>query len=219
MSADPTSSNLKKALIQALDGRGGVKEEIPVLFNPTEYSLDKSINYGDQSLLGFTTPVTQFLYGESETLSMELFFDTYESGTDVRRHTDRIDGLLEVDEDLHAPPICRFVWGSLDFKSVLQSVGTQFTMFLPEGTPVRARASVTFKEYKTTREQKNRRPRLSADKTKVWQVTEGETLWLIAAKEYGDPSRWRRIAEANDVENPRTLRAGRNLRLPPLEAK
>jgi nucleoid-associated protein YgaU len=51
---------------------------------------------------------------------------------------------------------------------------------------------------------------------KQWTVTEGETLWFIASKEYGDASHWRTIAEANDLENPRLLESGTTLSLPPL---
>ncbi|MUV56004.1 LysM domain-containing protein [Halogeometricum rufum] len=209
---DGTDSNLVKAVVVA----GG--EEIPVRFNPTEYNLDKSISYADQSLPGFTSPVTQFTSGEAETLSMELFFDAYEEDErDVRTYTDRVRGLLEVDGDLHAPPICRFVWGGLDFKSVLQSANTRFTMFLPTGVPVRARMDVTFKEYRPPGEQAEQVRRSSADKTKLRRVTEEETLWLLADAEYGDPTRWRPIAEANDIDNPRRLRPGDRLVVPRVE--
>lgn len=217
MAAGATESNLKKALVQALDIQGGLMEEIPVLFNPTQYGLEKSVEYSEQRVPGFTTPVTQFVSGNAETLSMELFFDTYEEGTDVRDYTDKIDSLLRVDGDLHAPPLCRFVWGSLNFKSVLERANKTFTMFLSDGTPVRARVNVTFREYKTPEEQKSESPRRSADRTKVRRVTDGDTLWLIASREYGDPTKWRTIAETNGIENPRTLRAGRELQIPPLE--
>lgn len=217
MSGRATDSNLKKALIQVLNPLDVPIDEIPVLFNPTEYSLDKQVNYADRTLPGLGTPISQFVSGDAETLSMELFFDTYEEGTDVREHTDRIDDLLEVDADRHAPPVCRFAWGSLNFKSVLESASKTFTMFLPDGTPVRARIDVTFREYRRPGEEVVAVPRRSADRTETWVVTEGDTLWTIAAEQYGDPGRWRPIATANDIENPRRLDPGRELVLPPLE--
>ena len=218
-----TASKLKNAVVEVVKGAPkGLSEgeAIPVKFNPTEYSLDKSITYADQSLPGFTSPVTQFTSGEAETLTMELFFDAYEeSQQDVRAaYTDKLDALLHVDGDLHAPPICRFVWGGLSFECVLQSASKQFTMFLPSGVPVRARVNVTFKEYNPPTWQKKETPRKSADKTKLHRVIEDETLWLIAAAEYGDPQRWRPIAEANGIDNPRTLTPGDELVIPSLEA-
>lgn len=220
--ASATKSKLSDAVIQVVRGapRGlSEGESIPVKFNPTEYSLEKSITYADQSLPGFTSPVTQFTSGEAETLTMELFFDSYEEKQrDVREaYTKKVDALLHVDGSLHAPPICRFVWGELDFECVLQSASKQFTMFLSDGIPVRARVNVTFKEYNPPTWQTKETPRSSPDKTKLRRVTEDETLPLIAAAEYGDPTLWRPIAEANGIENPRSLTPGEELLVPTLE--
>lgn len=215
-----TPTEPEKVLIKVLEGEPFEgRQELPVTFYPTEYSLDKSLSYGEQNLPGLTSPVTQFGSGEAASLSMELLFDTYEEGLDVRKeYTDKLDALLEVDEELHTPPIVRVVWGNVtEYKWILESANKQFTMFLSGGTPVRARVDVTFKEYKPPDEQRREPPRSSADRTKVWRVTEGDTLWSIASKEYGDPEKWRTIATANDIEDPRTLRAGRELVLPPLE--
>lgn len=219
MAASPTDSGLQDARIQILSGRQEGKE-IPVKFNPTEYSIEKSVSYAQQNPPGRGAPITQFVTGESETLSMELFFDTHDDDTadDVRYYTDMIDGLLTVDGNLHAPPICKFAWGNLvDFQSVLESASKQFTMFDRNGLPVRARVSVSFKRYDPPIKERAENPRASADRTTVWAVTEGDTLWLVAAEEYGDPGLWRPIADENGIENPRTLEPGTDLFVPPLE--
>lgn len=220
MSSSPTESQLEKAVIEVIKGAPKELEGRPITveFNPTEYSLDKSIDYGNQQIPGFSSPVTQFVSGDAETLSMELFFDTYEDGEDVRKeYTNKIDALLKVDGTIHGPPICRFVWGSFDFKCVLQSANKQFTMFRSNGIPVRARVNVTFKGYTTPEEQRKEEKRESADKTKVRRIKEGESLWSIAAQEYQNPQQWRPIAAANGIENPRRLRPGDELLVPTLE--
>lgn len=216
MATRATESEFENAIIEVLDKQGKTKETIPIQFNPPEYSMDKTVEREDKKVPGFTTPPKQFASGTTETLSMELFFDTYEAGTDVRDHTDRIANLLEVDGSLHAPPVLRFVWGSFQFKCLLEKADKKFTLFLPNGLPVRARMNVTFKEYKTPEEQKAEEPRESADRTGVWTVTESDTIWLIATEEYGDPSKWKHIAQANDLDDPRTLQVGSRLVLPPL---
>jgi nucleoid-associated protein YgaU len=48
-------------------------------------------------------------------------------------------------------------------------------------------------------------------------VRDGDTLPSIAYQTYGDATRWRIIAEANDVDNPLHLRRGSALSLPKLE--
>lgn len=199
-----------------LGEKGTPENEIPVLFNPSQYDLSKSVKYGSKDIAGLNTPVTQFASGDAETLSMELFVDTSEQLVDVREIVDQFDQLVAVDGDLHAPPRCRFVWGSLVFKAVVTQLDKSFTKFLPTGQPVRATVNVTFREYQTPAEQRNEEPWFSPDTTTVREVTGGDTLWLIADEEYGDPGEWRLIAEANDIQNPREVRPGTRLVVPEL---
>lgn len=227
MPDDASSSVLEKALIEVLDSDGNRKDppvEIPVMFNPTEYSLDKQLNYDEKERPGQTTPTRQFVSGDAETLSTEFFFDTYEEGRDVRKeYTDPIDKLLALDRDRDPPepPLCRFMWGSLIFKGVLKSAQKTFTMFDRGGVPVRAIVSVSFQGHRILEEEgagagaQEGAGERSGERTKTHQVTQGDTLWDIAGAEYGDPQQWRRIADANGIENPRTLQAGQVLTIPP----
>lgn len=193
------------------------QETVDVLFNPNEYVLQSGNTFSWQTIPGLQSPLAQFVSGEATTLTMDLFFDTYEKGTDVRAHTAKITGLLNVDRDLHAPPLCRFVWGSLDFKGVAEKVSQRFTMFLGTGIPVRATLNVTFRAVQSMTEQYQNVPRQSADRTKQKTLKQDEQLWMLAADEYEDPSHWRAIAEANGIDNPRKLPVGRKLTIPRLE--
>lgn len=217
MAAASTASSYEPAKIRLLDRDGNTLDLIEVLFNPTEYSIDKSVEYGELSLPGMDTPLSQFVSGDAETLSMELLVDTYEDGEDVREHTKRLDRLVNVDGDRHAPPLCEFVWGRLVFESVVESLKKQFTLFMPDGTPVRATVSVTFKQYEPVAKQLKEEKRNSPDRRKLRRVTDGDSLWSLAASEYGDPGRWRVIAEANDVADPRSIEPGTELVVPPLD--
>ncbi len=209
---------LEKALVQPLDEKGNHKgEPVKVLFNPTEYSIEKSNQFQSTAIPGLQVPVTSFVSGNAATLNMDLFFDSYEKGTDVRNYSGKLTAMLDIDRGLHAPPVCKFIWGKLEFKAVLERVNQRFTMFLDSGIPVRATLSVTFREYKTITEQLQSPPRQSADRTKHRVVKQGDSLWLLADREYGDPGLWRMIAEANNINNPRLLEAGREIIIPPLE--
>ena len=44
-----------------------------------------------------------------------------------------------------------------------------------------------------------------------------DSLWSLAAREYGDPTLWRPIAERNDLDDPRDIAPGDWVMLPPLE--
>jgi nucleoid-associated protein YgaU len=49
---------------------------------------------------------------------------------------------------------------------------------------------------------------------RVHRVQPGETLDRISARYYGDPTRWRDLALANDIEDPLGLRPGSLLSVP-----
>jgi hypothetical protein len=187
---------------------------IPVLFNPTQYTLDQHNQIDEKGIPGMNAPRTSYVRGAGRTLSMDLLFDTYEEMIDVRVFTERIYWLLDIDPVTHAPPICTFVWGTFLFRCVLQSVNGRFTLFLPSGVPARATLSVTLKEYVDPALLVRSPPTESADHAKLYTVQAGDTLSGIAAAEYGDPARWRPIADANRIANPRTLRPGQVLMLP-----
>ncbi len=205
---------LAKALIKPEGG-----DEFSVLFNPTEYSLTGSNKIAATGIPGLGAPILQYVHGEARTLAMDLFFDTYARRHDVSQETDRVYKLLRIDPETHAPWICTFSWKDLQFRCVLEQVKGKFTLFLEDGTPVRATLSVTFKEYKDVRELVGEDPTRSADHAKLYTVRRGDSLSRLAAAEYGDPSRWRAIAEANGIDNPRALEPGRALLIPALKPR
>jgi nucleoid-associated protein YgaU len=189
-----------------------------VLFNPAEYSLTMGNQFASTPLPGLSNPIVSFVNGEADSLSMDLFFDTYTNmgGSDVTKETNKIARLLEIDPELHAPPTVQFIWGDFHFRAVIERLTQRFTMFREDGVPVRATVNVTFKEYKTIDDQLNPKPNRSSDWTKLRVIAERDRLCLIAAIEYGDSSVWREIAEANDIDNPRLLRVGDEIALPPV---
>ena len=196
---------------------GGSAERIKVSFNPAEYSLQKGNQFSSTPLPGLSNPVVSFVNGDADVLTMDLFFDTYtdKGSSDVREETDKIAALLDIHPKLHAPPPVRFVWGGLRFKAIIERLSQRFTMFREDGVPVRATLNVTFKEYKTIEDQLNP-PNQSSDWSKRVTITELDRLCLIAAVEYEDPTVWRVIADANEIDNPRLLQPGVEIRLPPL---
>jgi hypothetical protein len=202
---------------------------IEALFNPERYTLSKGVQIAEIAVPGLDSPVLQFVRGQNEKVTLELFFDTTEHGmvdgvVDVRTETGKVYGLLKIDSETHAPPRCKLTWGdggqlfsygsSLEPRCLLESVSEEFTLFSPTGVPLRARLNVTFREYKTIEEQLAERPRHSADRDKVFVVRRGQTISHVAWLTYGDPAQWRPIAVANKLDNPRRLAPGTRLRIP-----
>ena len=193
---------------------------IVALFNPNQIAVQKSANWRLVPTAERDVPPSQFTHGEPAVLTMDLFFDTYEARTDVRRHTQPIFYLTTVERHghLHRPPVCQLAWGlfGVFFQGVLQSLTQRFTMFLPEGTPVRATLGCPFREGRSDSEEERLLKKESVDVAKTRTVHRGETLSGIAGEEYHDPTLWRPIAEANGIDNPRALQPGRVLVIPAL---
>ncbi len=222
-----------------LDGSGNRVAEVRASFNPTEITFDKSAQIAEIAIPGLDAPILQFVRGQTETLSLELFFDTTDSGTagnqvkPVTEKTDRFYQLIKIDRETHAPPILQVTWGSdhmpgsklgdqwasqnrSSFQCVVENVQQRFTLFSPEGVPLRATLSVKLKEYKTLDEQVEQINFQSADHTHSRVVESGETLSGIAGEVYGDPAEWRTIARKNDIVDPADLEPGTVLEIPPL---
>lgn len=208
---------LEKAFIQPLNEKGrNLGNRIVVMFNPEQYTIDQRVTFQRTNLPGLQTPITQFVHGEAQTLKLDLFFDTYEQGTDVRNMTRELTRMLDINSDMHAPPLCKFVWGKLEFKAVIDSINQNYTMFLDSGIPVRAKLIVSFTEYRTITEQLEKIPRHSADRTKYYVVTQADSLWSLSERFYDEPDKWRVIAKANKIENPRILIPGTEFVIPAL---
>jgi hypothetical protein len=198
---------------------------IACLFNPAELTLSKSNSWAAKPAKGRNTPPLRFQEGQSGSLSMTLVLDTTADGSPVTAHTNRLLGLMRVDEDLPGsdrsanrarPPWVRFRWGGFhSFKAVLAELSLTFTYFASDGTPLRAKADVTLTQYEDEEAWGPQNPTSGTPTPhRVHHVSPGETLDRIAATHLGDPTRWRLIADANGVTDPLRLRAGQALVIP-----
>ena len=229
---------LSKAQVQRLKADGTPSgKPLEVMYNPTEYMLAKSNQLAEIAIPGLDTPLLQFVRGQTETLTFDLFFDSTDGGTGatatpVTEKTDRFYQLIKIEASTHAPPIVLFTWGGesfpghrtyatlagqnrYGFKGVIESVRQRFTMFSSLGMPLRAVLSVTVKEYKTLPEQLSELNRMSPDRTKAHVVQANQTITRIADLTFDNPAEWRRLAEKNMIDDPFDLVPGSVLEIPP----
>ena len=217
------------------------KKKIYVMYNPESYVQERGTKYSESPGLASNMPSIQFVHGMSETLHMELFFDTYSATAavggsamdiltlaatglgpaplklDVRDYTSQIYDLMIIDSSTHVPPLLKIEWSSLQFEGHLVNCSQKFTMFNQLGTPVRATLDVTFKQYMKPSKIAKMKPNESPDTEKYRTVSQGDALWSFSSREYGQCSQWRVIADANGIANPRLLSTGDMIKLPALK--
>jgi nucleoid-associated protein YgaU len=221
-----SNAALQPACIDDLDD---ARRSLRCLLNPNKYRLSKSNSWSQSARSGHDVPRLEFGGGQPATLDVELLFDTYAewtqtggAGKDVREQTDRLLGFTLVDPNLKGrngrgrPPFVHFHWGTgCSFKGVLTSVAQEFTLFYPNGVPARATCQVGLQEVLDRSELPRTNPTSGgASSERIWTAAEGDTLALIAHREYGDATQWRRIADANRLSDVRRLAPGTTLVVP-----
>jgi hypothetical protein len=196
---------------------------IKCMFNPKEYSQSKQNTWSQGKNKSTNVPALEFGGGQPTNLTMQLFFDTYEEKADVRKkYTDAIWALMMIDDSLKdsktkkgRPPTVQFQWGGLSFVAVITSIKQNYTLFLPDGTPVRATLDVTFQQTKDPKQYGKQNPTSGGiGGERLWTVSEGDTLQWISYSMYGDATQWRRIADANRMQRVRHLTPGTVLEIP-----
>ncbi|NVD97968.1 peptidoglycan-binding protein [Massilia sp. BJB1822] len=216
---------------------GRSDEAIALAYNPAELSFDKGVQLAEITIPGLDSPLQQFVRGQAEKLSLELFFDSTDDGMasgarSVTEDTDKIYALTRIEPSSHAPPQVSFIWGKAvpgrylpaasgnhrreSFRGVVESVKQRFTLFSPEGVPLRATVTLSIREFVPLHEQLARANKQSPDKTHAHVLRERETLAHVAASYYLRAQRWRPIASENAIDDARRLAPGRLLRVPAL---
>jgi hypothetical protein len=190
---------------------------IPLRYNPTEYQLQKSNSFAEIAIPGLESPPIQFIRGAAEKLSLDLLVDTTDTLDDVRtKYTDKLRGLMQINDKLHAPPIVRFTWDKQVFLGVMVSLAITYQLFTEKGVPLRAKLAVVLQEYRPAAVQLKEIKKQSPNVEKAYTARRGETLSSIAGAVYRDPTKWRVIATANGIQDPRDLEPGTALQIPSL---
>jgi contractile injection system tube protein len=114
-----------------------------VMFNPKELQVDKSVSWTAKNSHS-EDPKQEFKEPQSSSLSVTLYFDTYETKQDVyNSFVSNIEKTAKMVSGLGRPPMVIFQWGKFNFTGVTESVSQKYTMFLEDGT--RCRCEVAFK--------------------------------------------------------------------------
>lgn len=212
-----------KAVLEVLEGDA---ENVTFMFNPENISVTKSVKYAPATSQGANASEQTFQAGLSRTLKIpSVYFDTFETKKNVRLvYIDKIEKLCLYNPKLHRPPRVLFVWGKFGTENdgintctwVVTKVSVTYVMFLSDGKPVRAKVDLELQESEPIKGQLVKSAKESPDHAKVYTVQRGDTLQSISFREYDDPAEWRRIADANSVDDPMALEPGTKLLVPPI---
>jgi phage tail protein X len=229
----PETGKLEKMLILAFSDsekaeNGGVNDaddRFEALINPESYTLEYKLKFSEGTQ-GQGTSGTQlkYEYTEPEEISFEFLFDNTgiidgqpraSIADDLKKFK---DVLVAYKGDSHEPRHFKLVWGENSiFKGRVTEVSINHKLFKPDGTPIRATATVKFRSSIEEQKRAARENRSSPDLTHVRKVKSGDTLPMMCYRIYGDPKYYIQVAEVNGITNFRQLLPGTDIIFPPIE--
>jgi len=191
-------------------------------FNPENFKIAKKNRWEPATSTGQDSAALAFNGGEPQNMTIALTFDSTDTGNPVFNQYSTLRKLSRVDANntnrttqLGAPSWVMVQWGSyMGFVAVITSLDEEYTFFKPDGTPLRAKVSVSLRQVAEESAVSPQNPTSRSEPRRTWVVQEGQRIDWIAYTEYGDSSAWRLIAEENHIDDPFNLRAGQVLRLP-----
>jgi nucleoid-associated protein YgaU len=225
-SARPT---LEKAALELFEpkpitggsGRGAPIGRIPFQFNPKELSIQKAAKWERKPSRGAKSAgPPEFKGADPNKMTLEIFFDA----TDTLDNTvvQRVEQLFaccvpteaSAGQKKETPPLVVLHWGKVTtYNAFVTSVQAKFTLFTPDGTPIRATCSVVLEEMPGEPPRQN--PTTGSPFARASHVVvSGDTLASIAHAEYGDPRLWRPLAAFNGIDDPMRVPIGSTVLVP-----
>jgi hypothetical protein len=211
----PVPQGFQNAKLQIEGG-----DTITCAFNPETYTISKTNVWTYKPNQSKDWPDPEFGGGLPMTYKLSLLLDTSLQGSD-QTIKDQANALMKA---MHgggsAPKFVIFSWGSTKLpKAAPLSISIQYALFAPNGDPMRAFVDLELAQAEDTSpagQAQNPTTRGTAG-LRSHIVQDGDSLHSIAYESYGDATRWRPIAEANDIDNPLALRRGSSLTIPRLD--
>ena len=204
----------------------GSRFRIEVMLNPSSYSHSQVIRYDHKDTLGQIATEPRFAAVGAEKVDFELVLDGTgvvdwpgrNAGTGrVKEQVKWLNSIVyEYDGNSHQPNVVRLLWGSFIFFGRLSAMSTKYTLFEPEGNPLRARVTLSFIGFMSKSEERLQANRSSPDLTHRVVVKAGDTLPLLCHQIYQDGSYYMDVARHNGLTDVRRLTPGTILHFPPL---
>lgn len=206
-------------------GKVGAKlTTIEFQLNPKELTVAKSAKWERKNQKkSASAPPATYQGPEPQKMTVEMYFD--ETRTRDGSVVQRVEALFQActptsnskDTDRPSAPWVTFKWGVLTgFVGYIKSVSAKYTLFSPDGKPLRAVCTVALEELANEPGKQN--PTSGGLQPRnAHTVTEGDSLAAIAYREYGNPTLWRALAEVNGIDDPLRLRPGHLVLIPTLE--
>jgi hypothetical protein len=202
-------------------GTGSQIGRIQFQFNPKELTIQKAAKWERKPSRGAKSAgPPEFKGADPCKMTLEIFFDATDKldSSVVTRVEQLFSCCVPTEASLgqkkEIPPLVVLHWGKVSsFTAYVTSVQAKYTLFTPDGTPIRAVCTVALEEMPGQPPRQN--PTSGSPFARAsHMVVSGDTLASIAYAEYGDPRLWRALAAFNGIDDPMRVAVGSTVLVP-----
>lgn len=185
--------------------------------NPEQVKISKQITYEADNTLGKEKKATRYRHHDPADLSFDFFLDDTGVVPGQKKNMKTLIGELEnalykTNAESHEPGYAKVVWGTLIFHGRMKSLSYDYTLFAPNGTPLRAKVSLAFIGHFD----KDATVKNSPDVSRTLTIKSGDKLSTLCQQIYNDASYCADIARQNNLQQFRNIHPGLKVMFPPL---
>jgi hypothetical protein len=193
-----------------------------VMINPDSIKWNRSIEYNEQQAPDSSSPSQKYKSTPSDKLNFDIVIDCTGVVDPTRTSMEtEISALKSIvftyNGQIHRPNFVKVQWGqNIIFNGVLTQFDTTYSLFAPNGSPLRAKISLGFSQYISTSTVAKKDNEQSPDITHMVTVVSGATLPQLCLQVWQDDSYYIQVARYNDLNKFRQLKSNDQLIFPPI---
>lgn len=193
-----------------------------VMINPESIKWNRAIEYNEQQTPDSSSASQKYKSTPSDKLSFDIVIDC--TGVVDSKRTIMYKEITALEKivftyngKIHRPNFVKVQWGkNITFKGVLTSFDTSYTLFKPDGSPLRAKVSLSFSQYISPSSVKKIDGQESPDVSHMVDIIDGDTLPYLCKQVWNDDSYYVQVAKYNRLNKFRHLKGGSRLVFPPI---
>ena len=196
--------------------------EYKAMLNPDSITWQRSVEYNKKQPPNTSSPSQKYKNTPSDKLNFDIVIDCTGIVDSTRTNmATEIDALEKViftyNGKIHRPNFIKIQWGQgLMFNGVLESFNTTYSLFKPDGSPLRAKVSLNFSLYIAPKTVKKLDNPKSPDITHLVPVQQGMTLPQLCQNVWNKDTHYIQVARFNDLNKFRNLDGIQVLIFPPI---
>lgn len=193
-----------------------------VMINPDSIKWQRNVEYNEQQAPDSSSPSQKYKSSPSDKVNFDIVIDCTgivdSKRTDMATEMNALEAIVfTYNGKIHRPNYVKIQWGqNITFKGVLTSMDTSYTLFKPDGSPIRAKVSLSFSQYISPATVKILDGDESVDISHIVSVVEGITLPQLCLNIWNDDSYYIQVARYNDLNKFRNLKGIQKLIFPPI---